>query len=77
MRADFEYVTSTDGFTSIMPNTPEAVAVYKIMYSLNGVHRLMPQEFAAFKSQARRAGYSVRKAKRVFIDDIIEKLRKL
>lgn len=71
--ADFEYVTSKDGFTAIMPNTPEAVATYNGMYT-EGVYRLMPHEFAAFKSQAKRAGYTVRKAKPVSFDGLLEAL---
>jgi hypothetical protein len=70
--ADFSYITGTDGFTSIMPNTPEAEREYnRIMVA--GAVRLLPYEFAAFKAQARKAGYSVRKSvANVNLDEIID-----
>lgn len=64
---DFRYVQSADGFVSILPNTPDALATYNRMFA-DGVYRLMPNEFAAFKSQARRNGYTVRKAVPVAFD---------
>lgn len=67
MTPDFEYITSADGFASIMPNTPDAVATYNATFA-DGFSRLMPHELTAFKSQARKAGYTVRKAKPVSVD---------
>ena len=66
---DFSYMQGSDGFVSIMPNTPAAEDTYNRMYA-DGVYRLMPHEFAAFKSQAKRAGYTVRKAQPVSIDSL-------
>jgi hypothetical protein len=70
--ADFSYITGSDGFTSVMPNTIDAEREYnRIM--IGGAFRLMPHEFAAFKSDARAAGYTVRKAKTtVSLDEIID-----
>jgi hypothetical protein len=62
MTPDFEYTQSKDGFISLMPNTADAIDTYNNIFA-NGAHRLMPHEFAAFKSQARKAGYTVRKSK--------------
>ena len=73
MKPDFEYTQSKDGFAAIMPNTPEAVATYNSIFA-DGAHRLMPHEFAAFKSQARKAGYTVRKSKPVSMDSILAEL---
>lgn len=67
MTPDFEYVQSKDGFFSVMPNTADAIATYNKIFA-NGAHRLMPHEFAAFKAQAHKAGYSVRKSKPVTTD---------
>lgn len=42
-------------------------------FSYNGLYRLLPHEFKAFRSQARAAGYSVRKCdSRVDIESIID-----
>lgn len=67
MVADFNYTEGEDGLVSIVPNTLDAISTYNSMYS-EGVYRLMPHEFAVFKAQARRSGYTVRKAVPVKID---------
>lgn len=67
MTADFSYITSSDGFTSICPNNSSAENCYNAIFA-DGAYRLMPHELTAFKSQARNAGYSVTKSKPVKID---------
>lgn len=77
MTADFSYITSKDGFTSVMPNTAAAEAEYNRIFA-HGVVRLMPHEFTAFKAQARTAGYSVRKAvAKLNIDDLASELEEI
>lgn len=61
MIADFSYITGNDGFTSIMPNTSQAEVQYNTIFA-GGGFRLTPHEFKVFRSQARAAGYSVRKS---------------
>lgn len=61
MTADFSYITARDGFTLVMPNTSQAEVQYNTIFA-NGGYRLMPHELRAFRSQARAAGYSVRKS---------------
>lgn len=53
-----------------MPNNLKAELEYNQIFA-DGATRLMPHEFAAFKSQARKAGYSVRKSSPVSLDDIM------
>jgi hypothetical protein len=60
--ADFTYTTSPDGYTAIIPNTPDAVSTYNTIYK-DGVYRLDSRELKAFQDQARRAGYTVRKVR--------------
>lgn len=75
-KSDFEYITGKDGFTSVMPNNDQALKVWESNEALHS--RLMPHEFAVFKSQARAAGYSVRKARPVqSMDDILAELETL
>jgi hypothetical protein len=72
MTADFSYITGKDGFTSVMPNTSQAEVQYNTIFA-DGGYRLMPHEFKAFRSQARQAGYSVRKAEsKIDLDTIID-----
>lgn len=59
--SDFNYTNGTDGFTAIYPNTPQAVDMFAKVIEVTGGFRLLPNEFKAFASQARKAGYSVRK----------------
>jgi len=75
--ADFSYITSKDGLTSVMPNTVAAETEYNRIFA-DGVVRLMPREFAAFKAQARAAGYSVRKSiPALSIDDLALELEEV
>jgi hypothetical protein len=71
MTPDFEYTHSKDGFISLMPNTADAIDTYNTIFA-NGAHRLMPHEFSAFKSQARKAVYTVRKSKPVSLAALLE-----
>jgi len=61
MKADFSYITWSDGFTSILPDTPEAEREYNRIFAETGSLRLTPWEFHDFQQKARAAGYSVRK----------------
>ncbi|WP_263356579.1 hypothetical protein [Acidicapsa ligni] len=61
MKADFSYMTGSDGFTSILPDTPEAEREYNRIFAETGSLRLTPLEFHEFRQKARAAGYSVRK----------------
>jgi hypothetical protein len=63
MKADFSYMTGSDGFTCILPNTPEAEREYNRIFAETEVLRLAPWEFDNFRQNARAAGYSVRKHK--------------
>lgn len=76
MQADFSYITGKDGFTSVIPNTAQAEAEYNRMFAETGTMRLMPHEFAAFRSAARKAGYSVRvaSAPKMNLDDVMAEL---
>lgn len=76
MKADFSYITGTDGFTSIAPNTNQAELEYNRLFAETGGIRLMPHEFSAFKTAARKAGYSVRveKVSAVNLDDLLAEL---
>lgn len=60
MKADFSYMTGSDGFTSVYPNTPEAEREYNRIFAETGGLRLTPWEFDTFRQNARAAGYSVR-----------------
>jgi len=61
MKADFSYITGSDGFTSILPDTPRAEREYNRIFAETGSLRLTPWEFHEFRQNARAAGYSVRK----------------
>ncbi len=61
MKADFSYITGSDDFTSVLPNTPEAEREYNRIFAETGGVRLAPSEFDEFRQNARAAGYSVRK----------------
>lgn len=61
MKVDFSYVTGSDGFTSILPDTPEAEREYNRIFAETGGLRLTPWEFRDFRQNARAAGYSLRK----------------
>ena len=75
-KSDFEYITGKDGFTSVMPNNEQSLKVWQSNEALHS--RLMPHEFTAFKSQARAAGYSVRKTRPVqSMDEILSELEML
>lgn len=63
MKPDFTYMTGSDGFTSVFPDTPEAEREYNCIFAENGGVRLTPWEFNAFRQNARAAGYSVREHK--------------
>jgi hypothetical protein len=63
MKADFSYMTGSDGFTLIFPNTTEAEREYNRIFAETGGVRLAPFEFDQFRQNARAAGYSVRKHK--------------
>ncbi|GGG87092.1 hypothetical protein [Edaphobacter dinghuensis] len=63
MQADFSYMTGSNGFTSVFPNTPEAEREYNRIFAETGGVRLAPWEFDTFRQNARAAGYSVRKCK--------------
>jgi hypothetical protein len=74
--SDFEYITSSDGFTSVFPNTTEATEVYNANEALHV--RLLPHEFKGFKDQARLAGYTVRQSKPVrSMDQVLAELQTL
>ena len=79
MRVDFLYIAGKDGFTSIIPNSAQAEAEYNRMFAETGAMRLLPHEFAAFRSAARKAGYSVRiaPAPKMNIDDLMAELEVL
>lgn len=63
MKSDFTYMTGSDGFTSVFPNTPEAEGEYNRIFAETGAVRLAPWEFDTFRQNARAAGYSVQKHK--------------
>lgn len=71
MTPDFSYITAADGFTSIIPNTRDAEASYNQMFG-RGAYRLMPNELAAFKTQAKAAGYTVRVCPKISKRDVAE-----
>jgi len=59
---DFTYHI-TDGFYRVYPETGDAIAAYNANPLMQ--RGLFLHEFEAFKRQARCAGYTVRKAKRI------------
>jgi hypothetical protein len=77
MKADFSYMTGSDGFTSILPYTSEAELEYNRIFAEPGRSRLTPWEFDEFRKNARAAGYSVRKHKPVNAEISVEELASL
>lgn len=63
MKSDFTYMTGSDGFTSVFPDTPDAEREYNRIFAETGAVRLAPWEFDTFRQNARAAGYSVQKHK--------------
>jgi hypothetical protein len=63
MKPDFTYMTGSDGFTSVFPDTPKAEHEYNRIFAETGGVRLAPWEFDTFRHNVRAAGYSVRKHK--------------
>ena len=61
MAIDFEY-HQLSLFTAIYPVSAQGIAEYNRLNLGDGTGKLLPHEFAAFKAQAKRAGYSIRKA---------------
>ena len=65
---DFEY--SKHGlFTSVYPVSDAAIRQYARINIGDGTGKLLPHEFVAFKMQAMQAGYSIRKARIIPVDD--------
>lgn len=63
MKSDFTYMTGSDGFTSVFPDTPEAEREYNRIFAETGGVRLAHWEFDTFRQNAHAAGYSVQKHK--------------
>lgn len=59
--ADFTW-TKDGEFYSVYPESEQATVMVRAMITAMGSNKLTAGEFAEFKRQARRAGYSVRKA---------------
>ncbi len=68
-QGDFEYA-KCGLFTSIFPVSAPAIAEYNRLNLGDGTGKLLPMEFEAFKAQARRAGYSVKRAERIQASEV-------
>lgn len=76
MTADFTW-TSDGEFYSVFPESDQATVTVRAIITAMESNKLTAVEFAEFKRQARRAGYSVRKAVQSGIDaeELAEELR--
>lgn len=77
MKSDFTYMTGSDGFTSVFPDTSEAEHEYNHIFAETGGVRLTSWQFDSFRQNARAAGYSVRKHKPANAGMSSEKLARL
>jgi hypothetical protein len=77
MKADFSYMTGSDGFTSVFPDTPKAEREYNRIFAETGGLRLTPWEFDSFQQNARAAGCSVRQHKPTNTEIGVEELASL